>query len=342
MTFRTFLRNSAATAVVAALAITALPAQAAVGEDGGWRTRGERSEARHQQRTEQPAPARAEGSSRSYRPAPAPQAAAPQAAAPQVAQRGDGGRGNRGGWRGNDGGNRGGGGDRQGSWQRGGERQGGGDRQGGWQRPAPAQPQAQPPVQQQQRQQWGGTSRNGAYAGDRNRTYRSEGQRDGNRDWRRDGDRDWQRDGRRDGDRREEWQRDRRQDWRQDQRQDWRENRQIYRDGYRSGQRDYRQWDRRWRDDRRYDWNSWRQRNRTTFNIGIYSSPYRNYSYRRLNIGFFLDSLFYTNRYWISDPWQYRLPAVYGPYRWVRYYDDVLLVDTYSGEVVDVIYDFFW
>ena len=32
----------------------------------------------------------------------------------------------------------------------------------------------------------------------------------------------------------------------------------------------------------------------------------------------------------------------HGPYRWVRYYDDVLLVDIYSGEVVDVIYDFFW
>jgi len=26
----------------------------------------------------------------------------------------------------------------------------------------------------------------------------------------------------------------------------------------------------------------------------------------------------------------------------VRYYDDVLLIDTYTGQVVDVIYDFFW
>jgi hypothetical protein len=52
--------------------------------------------------------------------------------------------------------------------------------------------------------------------------------------------------------------------------------------------------------------------------------------------------MFYGSNYWINDPWQYRLPPVYGPYRWVRYYDDVLLVDVYSGEVVDVIYDFFW
>ncbi len=34
-------------------------------------------------------------------------------------------------------------------------------------------------------------------------------------------------------------------------------------------------------------------------------------------------------------------PAEYGT-RWVRYYDDVLLVDTYTGEVIDVIHDFFW
>ena len=78
------------------------------------------------------------------------------------------------------------------------------------------------------------------------------------------------------------------------------------------------------------------------FHIGTYYSPYRNYRYHRLNIGFFLDSLFFGSRYWIDDPWRYRLPEVYGPYRWVRYYDDVLLVDIYSGEVVDVIYDFFW
>ena len=78
------------------------------------------------------------------------------------------------------------------------------------------------------------------------------------------------------------------------------------------------------------------------FRLGAYYSPYRNYSYRRLSIGFFLDSLFYSNRYWINDPWRYRLPEVYGPYRWVRYYDDALLVDVYSGEVVDVIHDFFW
>jgi hypothetical protein len=104
-----------------------------------------------------------------------------------------------------------------------------------------------------------------------------------------------------------------------------------------------RNWDRSgWRRDNRYDWQGYRDRNRSTYRIGRYYAPYQNYSYRRLGLGFSLGSMFYGNRYWINDPWQYRLPAVYGPYRWVRYYDDVLLVDTYSGEVVDVIYDFFW
>ena len=61
-----------------------------------------------------------------------------------------------------------------------------------------------------------------------------------------------------------------------------------------------------------------------------------------LSIGFFLDNVFFGSRYWINDPWTYRLPEVYGPYRWVRYYDDVVLVNIYTGEVVDVIHDFFW
>ncbi|WP_245638440.1 RcnB family protein [Croceicoccus bisphenolivorans] len=115
-----------------------------------------------------------------------------------------------------------------------------------------------------------------------------------------------------------------------------------YRDRDGSRYRDHRNWDRRWRDNNRYDWYRYRSHNRSIYRIGHYHSPYRDYRYRRLTIGFTLGSLFYSSRYWIDDPWRYRLPEVYGPYRWVRYYDDVLLVDMYSGEVVDVIYDFFW
>jgi Ni/Co efflux regulator RcnB len=73
-----------------------------------------------------------------------------------------------------------------------------------------------------------------------------------------------------------------------------------------------------------------------------YYSPYGNYGYQRFGIGLFLDRLFYDQRYWLDDPYSYRLPpAEYGT-QWVRYYNDVLLVDIDTGEVLDVIHDFFW
>ncbi len=122
----------------------------------------------------------------------------------------------------------------------------------------------------------------------------------------------------------------------------WNNNRGNDRPGYRDNRDNNRQWDRRWRDNRQYNWSAYRNSNRSNYRLGTYYAPYRNYAYRRVNIGFRMDSLFFGNRYWINDPWQYRLPNVYGSYRWVRYYDDVLLVDLYSGQVVDVIYDFFW
>jgi hypothetical protein len=152
------------------------------------------------------------------------------------------------------------------------------------------------------------------------------------------------RDGRRDDDRRDGWRRDgRRDDWRGDRhnwrRDDWRWDWRGY-DGW--DQRDFRRWDRRWRGDRRYDWSDYRRDHRFHYRPGPYFAPFRSHRYNRLDIGFYLDSLFFQPRFFINDPWAYRLPPVYGPYQWVRYYDDVLLVDIYSGEVVDVIYDFFW
>lgn len=106
----------------------------------------------------------------------------------------------------------------------------------------------------------------------------------------------------------------------------------------REDRRDYRAW----RNDRRYDWQRYRNYNRGLFNIGRYYSPVRGYGYNRFSIGVRLGSPFYSDRYWIQDPWQYRLPPAYAGTRWVRYYDDVLLVDMYTGEVLDVIHNFFW
>ena len=115
---------------------------------------------------------------------------------------------------------------------------------------------------------------------------------------------------------------------------------QNYRDRDHDG--DHNRWNRQWRNNSSYNWYSYRSSHPTYYRLGTYYSPYRNYSYRRLSVGFFLQSLFFGQNYQIQDPRYYRLPEVYGPYRWVRYYDDAVLVDIYSGEVVDVINNFFW
>ena len=154
----------------------------------------------------------------------------------------------------------------------------------------------------------------------RNTTYR-----DNNRNWqndRRENNRNWQND-----------RRDNNQTWNgRDNRQQWDRNGRSYNQ----------QWSRNWRNNNRYDWQRYRTYNRNAYHLSPYYAPYRDYSYRRLGVGFYLDPLFFGQDYLIGDPGYYRLPDVYGPYRWVRYYDDAVLVDVYSGEVVDVIYDFFW
>ncbi|UZW55260.1 RcnB family protein [Sphingobium sp. JS3065] len=104
-----------------------------------------------------------------------------------------------------------------------------------------------------------------------------------------------------------------------------------------------RRWDNSWRNDRRYDWRSYRSRYGDRYRMGRYYAPRGwSYGYSRFSIGIFLNSLLYSNSYWIADPYSYRLPPAYGTLRWVRYYDDALLVDIRDGYVVDVIHNFFW
>jgi Ni/Co efflux regulator RcnB len=100
-------------------------------------------------------------------------------------------------------------------------------------------------------------------------------------------------------------------------------------------------WNTGWRHDRRYDWHDWRRRNHSRFHFGIYSDPF-GWDYFRYGIGWRLWPSYYRSSYWLHDPWEYRLPPTYGPYRWIRYHDDALLVNIYTGQVVDVEYNFFW
>lgn len=192
---------------------------------------------------------------------------------------------------------------------------------------------------------WDGTRWNGTNP-DAGRNWNRDGRDRDGRDWNRDGrdrnGRDWNRDGRdRNG---RDWNRDRNGTYSdRDRNRDYRHNDSWRRDNWRNhGANDYRRWNNDWRRDNRYNWSHYRSVNRGIYRLPRYYAPYRGYNYNRLSIGIFLNSGFYGQNYWINDPWSYRLPQAYGGYRWVRYYDDVLLVDTYSGEVVDVIYDFFW
>jgi Ni/Co efflux regulator RcnB len=99
-------------------------------------------------------------------------------------------------------------------------------------------------------------------------------------------------------------------------------------------------WNRDWRSDRHYDWRHYRDSHRSLFHIGLYYDPF-GYGYQQFDIGFRLAPVYFSEQYWI-DPAMYQLPYPPAGTQWVRYWNDAVLVDMYSGQVVDVIHGFFW
>jgi len=99
-------------------------------------------------------------------------------------------------------------------------------------------------------------------------------------------------------------------------------------------------WNRDWRHDNHYDWRRYRNSHRSIFQLGIYLDPF-GYNYRPYDIGYELPPVYFGQQYWI-DPAMYELPYPPEGAVWVRYWNDALLVDTYSGQVIDVIHGFFW
>ena len=128
-------------------------------------------------------------------------------------------------------------------------------------------------------------------------------------------------------------------------RQEVRHDREQVRQDMRHG--DYRRADRdrqETREDRREtheDWRDYRNTHRDVFRGGGYNGP-RGYHYRDLSVGFRLDQSYFGSRYWISDPARYRLPRAGYGLRWIRYGNDVLLVNVRSGRIVQVNRGFFW
>jgi Nickel/cobalt transporter regulator len=225
------------------------------------------------------------------------------------------------------------------------------DRRGGWRGQSSPQPSPQSQPQPQDNGDWRRGNEGRRWEGRTDNDNRNgegrrwEDRRDDRGNWEgrrseesgrydnRRGDTRWE--GRNDDSRRDEG---RRWEGGQDDDRRWDNGRGYSRSDHRGNDR----WDRGWRSDRRYDWRGHRNRYHNSYRPGRYYAPGRYHSYRRFNIGIHVGSPLYSSRYWLSDPWQYRLPEAYGPYRWVRYYDDVLLIDIRNGYVVDVIHDFFW
>lgn len=100
---------------------------------------------------------------------------------------------------------------------------------------------------------------------------------------------------------------------------------------------------REWRHDRRdahEDWRRWRNSHRDYYRRGAWHAPF---AYRSFSIGAIMPRGYWGPSYYVSDWGRYRLPPPrYRFYRYVRHYDDVLLIDTRSGRVVRVYRDFFW
>lgn len=89
----------------------------------------------------------------------------------------------------------------------------------------------------------------------------------------------------------------------------------------------------------REDWRDYRRNHREAYSRGNWRAPFR---YQRFREGVRLRPVYYSSRYYIADPGRYRLPAASGPLRWVRHYDDALLVNVRTGRVVRVINGFYW
>ena len=109
----------------------------------------------------------------------------------------------------------------------------------------------------------------------------------------------------------------------------------------REERRDVREARRELREDRqdRRDWRQYRQSNRQLYARGNFRSPF---AYRTFRPGLAIGTVYYCSAYVSADPYRYRLTAARPGMRWVRHYDDVLLVDVRRGRAVEVIRNFLW
>jgi hypothetical protein len=98
------------------------------------------------------------------------------------------------------------------------------------------------------------------------------------------------------------------------------------------------------RDSRRSDWSRFRRNLQSPhrFRFGIYQAP-RGYYYRRWHFGERLPPAYFVRDYWLTNYFVFGLFAPPSPdLVWVRYGPDALLIDRYTGEIVQVRYNVFY
>lgn len=91
----------------------------------------------------------------------------------------------------------------------------------------------------------------------------------------------------------------------------------------------------------REDWRDYRKAHRNVYHRKAYVAP-RGMRYQTVRVGAQLNRAFYGKPYWVSNYSTYRLPRPGANRTYVRYGNDVLLVNTRTGRVVQVYNGFFW
>lgn len=95
------------------------------------------------------------------------------------------------------------------------------------------------------------------------------------------------------------------------------------------------------RQERRADWQDFRRSHPDVYRGPAYVGPRAGWRYRPVAVGGRFDPVYYGQRYWI-DPVRYHLPVAPAYHRWVRYGNDVVLVNTRSGRVMNIYNGFFY
>jgi Ni/Co efflux regulator RcnB len=68
-----------------------------------------------------------------------------------------------------------------------------------------------------------------------------------------------------------------------------------------------------------------------------YVAPYRGWTYRQVAPGYQLRPVFFSSRYVVANPSYYRLRPAARNQQWIRYGDDLLLVNVRNGRVLQVL-----